>query len=379
MSDSAADRKPDPLETVLAGLRALVFLYLFLLAIGLMGGAFKLLGAGFAKALVTSTSHPVIGLFIGVLATSIAQSSSLTTSIVVSLVAGGTLPPALAIPVVMGANIGTSVTNLIVSLGHLTRSNEFERAFSAATVHDIFNWFSVAIFLPLEIFTGFLTKLSTWLATLIGGTAELELHSPTKLVTKPVINWIRDLLLQWGLSDALTAALLLALSGVVLFVSLTQLTRTMKGILLARLQPVLSSEIARRSFVGLLFGVLFTVLVQSSSVTTSLLVPMAAAGVLSLEQVYPITLGANVGTTVTALLAASVGNVSGLAIALAHLLFNISGIVVFFANPFTRNMIPRLARAFAAAATQSRIIVAIFILGAFFILPGLVILMERVL
>lgn len=377
MSDSAADQNPGCLETVLAGVRALVFLYLFLLAIGLMGSAFKLLGAGFAKALVTSTSNPVIGLFIGVLATSIAQSSSLTTSIVVSLVSGGTLTPALAIPVVMGANIGTSVTNLIVSLGHLTRSSDFERAFAAATVHDIFNWFCVVLLLPLEIATGFLTRVSTWLATLIGGTAGLELHSPTKLMTKPVIGWVQDLFINWGLSHTIVAVLLLALSGVLLFVSLTQLTKTMKGILLSRLQPVLSSELARRSLIGLLFGVFFTVLVQSSSVTTSLLVPMAAAGVLSLEQVFPITLGANVGTTVTALLAASVGNVSGLAIAFAHLTFNIMGILIFFANPWTRGLIPRLARAFAAAATQSRIIVAIFILGAFFIVPGLVILVER--
>jgi sodium-dependent phosphate cotransporter len=229
----------------------------------------------------------------------------------------------------------------------------------------------------LEIATGFLTRMSTWLATLIGGTAGLELHSPTKLITKPVIGWIQNLFLDWGMSETMAAVLLLALSGVLLFVSLTQLTRTMKGILLSRLRPVLSSEIARRSVVGLVFGAFFTVLVQSSSVTTSLLVPMAAAGVLSLEQVFPITLGANVGTTVTALLAASVGNVSGLAIAFAHLAFNILGILIFFANPWTRGWIPRLARAFAAAATQSRILVAIFILGAFFAAPGLVILIER--
>jgi sodium-dependent phosphate cotransporter len=329
--------------------------------------------------LVASTSHPLIGLFIGVLATSIAQSSSLTTSIVVSLVAGGTLTPALAIPVVMGANIGTSITNIIVSLGHLTRSDEFERAFSAATVHDIFNWFSVVLFLPLEIATGFLTKFSTWLASVVGGTAGLEFHSPTRLAISPVIGWIKGLLLDLGLSNTMSAVLLLALSGVLLFLALTGLTRTMKGILLARLQPVLSSAIARRSLVGLLFGVLFTVLVQSSSVTTSLLVPMAAAGVLTLEQVYPITLGANVGTTVTALLAASVGNVSGLAIAFAHLTFNVLGISVFFANPWGRHLIPRLGRAFGAVATQSRILVAVFILGAFFLLPGLVILIERML
>ena len=63
----------------------------------------------------------------------------------------------MAIPIVMGANIGTSVTNTIVSLGQITDRNEFRRAFAGATVHDIFNWLSVFVLFPVEVITGAIT------------------------------------------------------------------------------------------------------------------------------------------------------------------------------------------------------------------------------
>lgn len=59
-----------------------------------------------------------------------------------------------AIPIIMGANIGTTVTNTLVSLAHSMDPKEFRRAFSGATVHDVFNWLTVLILLPLEYFAG---------------------------------------------------------------------------------------------------------------------------------------------------------------------------------------------------------------------------------
>ena len=366
-------------ESLAVGLiRAAVFLYLFLLAVAMMGGAFKLLGGGFAKALVAGTSNPIAGLFIGVLATSLAQSSSLTTSVVVGLVASGTLTTELAVPVIMGANIGTSITNTIVTLGHLNRSNEFRRALAAATVHDFFNWTAVLIFLPLQIATGFLSKLATSTAGLLtfGGDG-VSFTSPTKAITKPVMHLFQESLLSTGLPRTGVAVIELAISLLLLFSALVMLTRTMRGILFARLQPVLSSALAQSAPLALLFGVIITAVAQSSSITTSLLIPMAAAGILTLKQVYPVTLGANVGTTITALLAATVGSIEGLAIAIAHLFFNILGIFVLYLPPPLRPLIPRLARRFAIAATRSRKLIIIFILGAFFVLPGLVILVDH--
>lgn len=378
MNPMATSAKSQPAPLLLGLIRATVFLYLFLLAVAMMGGAFKLLGGGFAEALVAGTSNPIAGLFIGVLATSLAQSSSLTTSVVVGLVASGTLSTELAVPVIMGANVGTSITNLIVTLGHLTRSNEFRRALAAATVHDFFNWAAVIIFLPLQISTGFLSRSAEWLASLVTMNGEgVSFTSPTKAITAPVMYAFQDSLLGMGLSGTGAAGVELVASLLLLFGALVMLTRTMRSILLSRLQPVLSSSLAQNAPLAILFGLVITAIAQSSSITTSLLVPMAAAGILRLNQVYPVTLGANVGTTVTALLAATVGGVEGLAIAIAHLLFNVFGILVLYVPPPLRPLIPRLARRFAIAATKSRRIVLVFLLGVFFVVPGLVILIDR--
>ena len=110
----------------------LSILYMFLVSIGMIGLGFKGLGRGFAEQLLSSSAAPLIGLFIGILATSLIQSSSTTTSLVVGMVAAGTfgndpiLAVTAAIPYIMGANIGTSVTNTIVALGHIVNKNEFE-------------------------------------------------------------------------------------------------------------------------------------------------------------------------------------------------------------------------------------------------------------
>ncbi|MCB9464646.1 MAG: Na/Pi symporter [Candidatus Eisenbacteria bacterium] len=377
MSPIATSTRERPESVWWALIRAAIFLYVFLLAVAMMGGAFKLLGGGFAKALVAGTSNPFAGLFIGVLATSLAQSSSLTTSVVVGLVASGTLTTELAVPVIMGANVGTSITNLIVTLGHLRRSNEFRRALAAATVHDFFNWAAVILFLPLQVTTGFLSKMAGALANVVVVGDGVSFTSPTKAMTKPVIHVIQDVIQQTGLPNTGVAIVELVLSLALLFLALVMLTKTMKGILLSRLQPVLSSSFARNAPLAIVFGLVITAIAQSSSITTSLLVPMAAAGVLRLNQVYPVTLGANVGTTVTALLAATVGSIDGLAIAFAHLLFNVIGILVLYVPPPVRPLIPKAARRFAIAATKSRRLVLIFILGVFFVLPGLVILIDH--
>ena len=105
----------------------LLILYVFLTSIELISGTFKLLGKGFAEGLVSATSNPFGGLLIGVLATSLVQSSSTVTSLIVGLVASGAVGIEQAVPMVMGANIGTSITNTIVALGHMTRAQEFQR------------------------------------------------------------------------------------------------------------------------------------------------------------------------------------------------------------------------------------------------------------
>ena len=136
-------------------------LYVLLVAVGLIGSGFRQAfgGAEGLESLFMFATNPFIGLVIGILATALIQSSSTVTSIIVGLVAGG-VPIAVAIPMVMGANVGTTITNTIVSFGHIRRPGEFRNAFAAATIHDFFNLVSILIFLPLELAFGFLQKFS---------------------------------------------------------------------------------------------------------------------------------------------------------------------------------------------------------------------------
>lgn len=302
----------------------LLFLYLFLLSIQLMGNAFKFFGEGFAETLITTTADPFTGLFIGILATSITQSSSTTSSIVVGLVAGGALQMHNAIPLIMGVNIGTTVTNTIVSLGNIGRRDDFRRAFAASVVHDVFNILTVLILFPLQYYTRFLERISIFFEQLLVGYGGAKFSSPLKVITQPVAEYLSGVLGEVG-------PLILTVALILLFVSLRYMVKYMKALVMERAEVVFEQTIFKTAYHGLFFGLLLTTLVQSSSVTTSLIVPLAGAGMISIQRVFPYTLGANIGTTVTAIMASlATGDPSALAVALSHLMFNICGILMFW-------------------------------------------------
>ena len=169
-------------------------LYFFLVSIGLMGAAFKGFGRDFAENLIRTTSNPFVGLFIGILATSLVQSSSCTTSIVVGMVSSGVITVGNAVYIVMGANIGTTVTNTIVSLAHVTRRDEFKRAMSAATVHDFFNFICVCVLLPIELATGITEKCARYMGVLFQNVGGIKFTSPIKLATKPSVSLIQEVI-----------------------------------------------------------------------------------------------------------------------------------------------------------------------------------------
>ena len=206
-------------------------LYLFILSISMMGAAFKLFGKGFAEQLITTTSNPFVGLLIGILATSVIQSSSTTTSLVVGLVGANALTIGNAIPIIMGSNIGTSITNTIVSLGHISKKNEFKRAFAGSTVHDFFNLITVAILFPLQLWTNFLGIVAHKLADVFQAFGGLKTVSPIKVITKPAI----------GLIETLTGSspvLILVLSFLFMFFALRYLTVVLKTLLLGRMESL---------------------------------------------------------------------------------------------------------------------------------------------
>ncbi len=357
-------------------------LYLFLVSIGMIGSAFKGFGKGYAEQLMSSNAGPIIGLFIGILATSLIQSSSTTTSIVVGMVAAGTfgdstsVAVAAAVPYIMGANIGTSITNTIVSLGHITNKTEFCRAFAASIVHDFFNIMSVVILLPLQLYTGFLSKSAVWLAELFIGTETITFKSPIKMITKPAVHWIEDFFQQQNIINY--NVLLMIVAFTFLFLSLKYLTKLIKSLVIERLEAFFDSHIFKTALRAMFFGLLITVMVQSSSITTSLIVPMAGAGILSLRQIFPYSLGTNIGTTITAILASLVsGTLAPVAVAFSHLLFNICGILIIWPIPIIRNIPIKMAEWMAGKAVQNRIFPILYIIIAFFIIPLSLILLVR--
>ena len=168
-------------------------IYTFFLSITLLGVALTMLGGGVLIDLLSLTSNPFVGLFVGILATSIVQSSSSVTSLTVGLVAAGGLNVEQAVPIIMGSNMGTSVTNALVAAGQINNPREFQRAFAAAVVDDFFEICCIAILLPSA--TGLqcvgrkpLRLLSNRVARIWAGSISL-------------IHWVRSSILLWKSSQ----------------------------------------------------------------------------------------------------------------------------------------------------------------------------------
>ena len=374
-------RDPSGGEWSTAARAALVvaLLYLFLTGVELLSGGFKTMGAGFVDGLFEGVSNPVGGLFVGLLATVLVQSSSVSTSVIVGLVASGVVGADEAVPMIMGANLGTTVTNTLASLGHMRRDMEFRRAFAAATVHDFFNILAVIVFLPLELATGYLSSTAGWITEQVIGSSGAEFNSPLKAAVKMPAGWVEDLLSGVGAGGNWMGGLMILIGLVFIFLALAYITRNMRLLVADRVEAAINRTLGAGSgLVAILLGAIITVSVQSSSITTSVLVPLAASGVLTLENIYPVTLGANVGTTVTALLAAlATGNPAAVTVAVVHTLFNVSGIALFYPIRALRRIPLRLAAGLADVAAERRSTAFVYALGMFVVIPLIGVMVLR--
>jgi sodium-dependent phosphate cotransporter len=361
----------------------LALLFVFLVGIHGMGTGFKMLGKDLLGAFFTATENPFVGLVVGILATTLMQSSSVTTSMIVGMVAApeNPLPLANAIPMVMGANIGTTVTNSIVSLAHMGRRDEFQRAFAVATCHDFFNYLTVAILLPAELAFGFLRRTAGVLCLTIQGASGVKYESPLKPALHAVLEPIQQLVAVLLEARQVQGVLLALVSASLIFFALFLLVKVMRKAMRTRVEVYLSRALGTNAVVSMIVGAVVTALVQSSSITTSLLVPLAGAGLITLRRAFPITLGANVGTTITALLAAlavSGPNAeAGVQIAVIHLLFNLSGILLVYPIERVRRLPLNAARRLAALAVKSRRWAVIYVLALFYVVPALLVLLDH--
>ncbi|CAG7833929.1 unnamed protein product [Allacma fusca] len=427
-------------------LALLTLLYFFVCSLDLLSLGFRLVGGRTTGEIFRQSEilkNPIVGVMIGILTTVLVQSSSTSTSIIVSMVSAKFMDVRAAIPIIMGANIGTSVTNTIVSLTQAGDRNQFRRAFAGATVHDMFNWLTVITLLILEVCTGYLFHLTSAIMsgirreTASGG--EIQILT---VITKPFVNLIvqldKKVLECWSkpgcetyenaslikscsktktsypllnesdsssfnltdnstgssggkcflfagtsLSDEISGAIVLVGSLTVLCVCLILIVKVLNSVLKGQIATVIRKTINANipyfpwltGYLAILVGAVMTFLVQSSSVFTSALTPLVGVGVISIERMYPLTLGSNIGTTTTALIAALAvrGNTfhESLQIALCHLFFNITGILLFYPVPFTRVPI-KLAKSLGNTTAQYRWFAIVYMLLMFLVLPAII-------
>eukprot|EP00980_Cylindrotheca_fusiformis_P007384 scaffold1525_cov142-Cylindrotheca_fusiformis.AAC.184 len=404
----------------------LFFLYFFLMGLDLLGSGAKTMGGCAAGSLFGDNMNPIAGLMVGIIATVLLQSSSTTTSIVVSMVGADTVSVKQGIFMVMGANIGTSVTNTIVAMGLLGDVDQLERAFAGATVHDMFNFLSVACLLPIEAAFGYLFYLTKACVTNFKEQDGEKWEGPVKKLVSPLVDRIiivnkkvateiaqgtktcKDYYPNDGklacedVSDPLTCSSGLlscdkkasppfcpaffdseatesvdrtagvcafVIGLIILFICLFVMVKILQTMMIGASTRILYKATNINGYIAIAIGAAITLVVQSSSITTSVLTPLVGVGALRLEQMLPLTLGANIGTTLTGIMAALLGNAHGMQVALAHLFFNITGIIIWYPFPLMRSIPLGAARALGRATRLSRLFPITYIIFAFILMP----------
>ncbi len=382
MQQSDSQQQQSATRALFNWMSVIALVYLILVAVGAVSHGFKGFsgGAEGAAQIFAFANNPFVALLLGILATALVQSSSTVTSVIVGLVAGG-LPIGMAIPMVMGANLGTTITNTIVSLGHVRDRTEFRRAFAAATVHDFFNLLAVVIFLPLELMFGLLQHSAEWLANMLVGSANMSMKGMDfmKPLTAPAQQLIDSAVAFLPGKGAAIATIIIGI--LLILASVTYLGKVLQKVLVGRAKEVLHKALGRGPLSGITSGALVTIMVQSSSTTTSLMIPLAGGGVFSTRQLYPFTLGANIGTTITALLAATAISGAGaqlaLTIALVHVLFNVFAVVFIYGLPFLRDLPVRAAEGLARVGSENKLLALGYVAGLFFALPALMMVAAK--
>ena len=517
-ADQAAQAKwltpsnENPVKKAVLTLLVFYCLWVFLLTLGVMGTGFKLLGGKDSAKMFDVADNPISALMVGILATVLVQSSSTTTSIIVSLVGADELSVKTAVFMIMGANIGTSVTNTIVAMGHFANKDDLRRGFAGATVHDVFNMLNVLIFLPInwiypifekmtyemakdqkscegddcnkteflkpyispyakgvasydkkvakyisqnwcagqcgksystdamklisaEVCTsttdcsnvhknykdnwmssGYLAKkrAPAYIVGTASGPAEFHYSKPDSCTSSTKFFDDEDawtstvagsltagtcyevcgskvktglcdkrllkgglVLDDWDMSDNGAGTFLTVVSLISLCSCLFCIVYMLQIIVKGTAARILRKVVGFNGYLNIVIGTFITIMVQSSSITTSTLTPLAAVGLINLEDMLPLTLGANIGTTLTGIMAATVvtsNPVQAWQVALCHLFFNIFGILVWYPVPLIRK-VPLDGAKFLGKMTTNpkwgKVFPLMYTFVCFFIIPGI--------
>lgn len=276
------------------------------------------------------------GLAAGIFATTLLQSSTLSSMLIVTAASTGVITPEVAIATVLGANLGTTFTPCVASFFFLRSREEFRITQEVAAQHFWFNALGVLTVLPLELAFHPLEKI----------TANIELGNISKLPVSMDVGTFA----WWKLA-----------LGLVLLAAGMHWVKRRSALLIRGVgHPFLDRTNGTGDAIGLLTGVAMTAAMRHSSATVVTVQSMAASRSISRTHRMCVILGANIATTLSAVLAALVLNSPvALQVAMVHLLFNLFGTLIVLLVPPARNLIDFLARGTAAVAAYSYVLTAI--------------------
>ncbi|MCF4007246.1 Na/Pi symporter [Corynebacterium uropygiale] len=324
-----------------------------LLGLNLIVSGVEDLGTQHFASLLEKAHNPIVGLAVGILITAVVQSSSASTALTVTAVGAGVIPLPAAVPVIMGANIGTTFTASLVAFSYADDREQFRRAVHTAGMHMWFNLLLVAMLLPLELLAQPLQRLTR----LIVDSDDLSDHTAHGL----------------HLLDPVSSVIL----GALLILIAVRLISTLLRTLMATTTRTILRRHSRRQFsLSVLAGMLVTIAVQASTVTVCSLLPFTASRTMRQREALGVITGANVGTTLLALIIAiiapsSLGGVAFQA-ALIHLAFNLVGAVLLLLIRPLRSVLLRLGTLNSHVADAGYVVSFIGLIAGYIILPAII-------
>ncbi|MEX2512122.1 MAG: Na/Pi symporter [Cyclobacteriaceae bacterium] len=350
-------------KNLILAITAIFGLLLFMFSIDFLTYSLAKFNGEVANEIFRSTVNPFVGLFIGLLMTALIQSSSTVSAMIVAVVASGNITLNQAVPLILGANIGTTLTSTLVAFGYIMKKRAFRKALSAGVVHDFFNIISVIILLPLEVYFGLLSHAAQFLTQNLfmdNNASDDGFEFQGSFFREGSI-----ILSQW-----LVWPLLSLVVGILLLIGSIKILSSLafKSLISPKFKKI-SKHIFNFPYRAFGYGLFFTAAVQSSTITTSLMVTAVATGKVALKKVFPFIIGANIGTTITASIAALYKTEAAISVAIVHLLFNLFGAMVFLPFPSIRQIPVRLAKNFGKETVKTRMVGFAYILLTFFIIP----------
>jgi sodium-dependent phosphate cotransporter len=368
-------------------LTLLIGLYLFVSSLEGVKNGFKLIFAewqGSILAMITGNTAAITGLALGMLSTALVQATMVSMS---GMVAGG-LPMDAAIkfgvPMILGANIGTTVTNTIVAFG-IERGmtmKEFKDTIPGVIVDDVYEGLTIALFFTLELTTGLISKIVLRLGNFYTEVLQMETFFSSFedtiidiIIGDPIIKPLKNIAVE-NLGTLGGGLFMFIFWFIVIIISMGMITKGLERLIETgwedKVKAAFESPVR-----GFLTGFTITFIVGSSSIGSSLVIPFLATKVVNLKTAYPYLVGCNLATAVdlSQIYGYIAGGTVGMILGSAHVLLNLMALTLWFISPL--RFVPiKVAEWLGAKITENENAIyslLAWVIIVFFVIPILVI------